>query len=335
MGSVTKQQANRPAPKDTKGLKVLQVVDSPHSAIRTLANQIVRHTRDKATIETVVFHPKRPDKAQLDQIQRLWLWCDIVDIQYWKSGSKIRELFPKLWDRRKKILTHYNSYNLHEEKWEDYEVVNVVNGFQQKELPQARMMPLAIDMDFFAFNRGNYTVDPVVNMSVSRIEGKKGVVEVAKACNELGYKLLLVGRVSDAKYIEQVKAAGGKSLEFRNNVSDSEVRKAYYESAIHVCNSVDNFESGTMPILEAMACGTPVLTRKVGHVPDIYNGSNMRLNEASCEDVESIKAHLKEMMDGRNYRIGIRNVARESISDRTDKKRAELYLNLYREVLKK
>jgi glycosyltransferase involved in cell wall biosynthesis len=172
-------------------------------------------------------------------------------------------------------------------------------------------------------------------MSVSRIEGKKGVVEVAKACNELGYKLLLVGRVSDAKYIEQVKAAGGKSLEFRNNVSDSEVRKAYYESAIHVCNSVDNFESGTMPILEAMACGTPVLTRKVGHVPDIYNGSNMRLNEASCEDVESIKAHLKEMMDGRNYRIGIRNVARESISDRTDKKRAELYLNLYREVLKK
>jgi len=61
----------------------------------------------------------------------------------------------------------------------------------------------------------------------------------------------------------------------------------------------------------------------------------MRLNEASCEDVESIKAHLKEMMDGRNYRIGIRNVARESITDRNDKKRAELYLNLYREVLKK
>jgi glycosyltransferase involved in cell wall biosynthesis/frataxin-like iron-binding protein CyaY len=667
MGSIRKQQANRPAPKVTPrketGLKILQIVDSPHSAIRTLANQIVRHTRDKATIETVVFHPKRPDKAQLDQIQQLWLWCDMVDVQYWKSGAKIRELFPKLWDRRKKILTHYNPYNLHEEKWEDYEVVNVVNGFQKKELPNARMMPLAIDMDFFAFNRSNYTLDPTVNMSVSRIEGKKGVVEVAKACNELGYKLLLVGRVSDANYIEQVKAAGGKALEFRNNVSDSEVRKAYYESAIHVCNSVDNFESGcydnqteiltdqgwklfsdlnktekvatlnpetnkleyhkpykyieqeghkelycvenrsvsfavtanhnmwvssrttgknrlplskpyrfvradklpsnfkiqrtcdwqgetnkpvnwfrfmgiylaegsldhcsknyyrihitaykkrirqlieellddmnfdyeinksgfrikgenelalylktfgnapykyvpeeilnaqsemieefltwfaygdggiwngarkfytsskkladniqeclfkigksgnisirdrrgekrfiqdhwavcneleytiyervkkcesyirrdmdisikpydgkvycvevknhillirrngkpmfcgnTMPILEAMACGTPVLTRKVGHVPDIYNGSNMRLNEASCEDVESIKAHLKEMMDGRNYRIGIRNVARESIADRNDKKRAELYLDLYREVLKK
>jgi len=335
MGSFRKQQTNRPTPPTSKNMKILQIVDSPHSAIRTLANQIIRHNRGKAEIQLVVFHPKRPDKSQLQQIQDLWLWADLVDVQYWKSGSKVREMFPKLWDRRKKILTHYNPYNLHEEKWEDYSVVNVVNGFQQKELPEARMMPLAIDMDFFAFNRSNYTVDPIVNMSVSRIEGKKGVVEVAKACNELGYKLLLVGRVSDAKYIQQVKDAGGKSLEFRNNVSDSEVRKAYYESAIHVCNSVDNFESGTMPVLEAMACGTPVLTRLVGHIPDIYNGSNLHINKNSCEDVENIKLCLKEMMDGRNYRITMRNTARDSIADRTDKKRAERYFDLYKEVLGK
>ena len=335
MGSIRKQQTDWAVPPDTKGLKILQVVDSPYSAIRTLAHQIARHNRDKATFETVVFHPKRPDKSQLDQIQKLWVWCDLVDIQYWKSGAKIKELFPKIWDRKKKILTHYNPYNLHEDNWEDYEVVNVVNGFQKKELPQARLMPLTIDMDFFAFNRSNYTTEPIVNMSVSRIEGKKGVVEVAKACKELGFKLILVGRVSDAKYIGQVKEAGGKHLEFRNNVSDSEVRKAYYESAIHVCNSVDNFESGTMPVLEAMACGTPVLTRQVGHIPDIYNGSNLRINESSCDDVESLKSHLKEMMDGRNYRITMRNLARDSIADRTDKNRAESYWQLYQEVLQK
>jgi glycosyltransferase involved in cell wall biosynthesis len=645
MPSIRKQKINRIPLKQTKELKVLQIVDSPHSAIKTLANQIVRHNRGKAIIQTVVFHPKRPDRMQIEQIQKLWPWCDIVDIQYWKSGSKIRELFPKLWDHKKKILTHYNPYNLHEEKWNDYEVVNVVNTFQKKELPNARLIPLAIDMDFFAFNKNNYTNDAIVNMSVSRIEGKKGIVEVAKACNELNYKFILVGRVSDSKYIEQVKIAGGKLLEFRNNVSELEVKNAYYQSAIHVCNSVNNFESGcydeqteiltdegwkffknlhkkekvatlnpktnfleyhlpykyvvqdskelyylknknlsfsvtgnhnmwvsqptknkkrnrffkkyefiradelpnnfkvkrnclwsgsslkdrnwfrfiaiylakgslnqkseneyfiniisnkskqkkiieyllkdlkfkyeknkngfsiydqidlakylkqfgnesdrfvpeeilfassemiaefltwfsygqikqnkrnrifysnskklidnlqeclikigkngnifiqnftytlkeinknqenlirrptqifmksyvgkvycvevenhillvrrngkamfcgnTMPILEAMACGTPVLTRNLGHVPDIFNGSNMRINESSCEDVESIKFHLKEMMIDRDYRINMRNKGRESIIDRTDKKRAEIYFDLYREVTKK
>lgn len=316
-------------------MKILQIVDAPHTAIATLAHQIVRHNQGKAEIRLIPFHPKKPDKKSIKDVQDSWIWADMVDMQYWKSASKIREMFPKLWDRRKKILTHYNPYNLHEEKWEDYAKVVVVNGFQHKELPEARIIPLCINMEFFAFNRSNYTVDPIINMSVSRIEGKKGVVEVAKACNELGYKFLLVGRVSDAKYIQQVKDAGGKMLDFRNNVADSEVRKAYYDSAIHVCNSVDNFESGTMPIMEAMACGTPVLTRLIGHVPDIYNGNNMHINKNSCEDVENIKTCLKEMMDGRNYRINMRIEARKSIEHRTDKWRAEQYFNLYQEVLSK
>lgn len=312
-------------------MKILQITPVLPSAITILAKQIVRHNKDHE-IKLVTFHPKRPDQSEIDQVRKLWQWCDLVDIQYWKSGAKIRETIPNLWKSRKKILSHYNPYNLTEETWEDYDMNVVVNNYQHGILPHAKLVPLCIDLDFFKFNRSNYTTEPIVNMSVSRIESKKGVIQIALACNDLGYKFLLVGRISDGQYMESVKKAAGSSLIFRNNVSDADVKKSYYESAVHVCNSKPDFESGTMPVLEAMACGVPVLTRRVGHVPDIYNGKNMHILETSHEDVDNIKVQLKQMMDDRRYRISLRNNAVESIKDRSDKWRAEQYRKLYEEL---
>lgn len=224
-------------------MKILQITEVWPSAITRMAKQIGRHNKD-VDLKLVTFHPKKPDAKEKEQIKTLWKWADLIDIQYWKSGAKIKELFPDLWKTKKKMLTHYNPYNLLEDKWEDYTKVIVVNNYQQSVLPHAKLIPLCIDLDFYPFNRSNYTTEPIVNMSVNRIEGKKGVIEVAQSCSDLGYRFLLVGRVSDGTYMERVKKAGGQFLEFRQSVSDEDVRKAYYDSAIHVCNSIDNFESG-------------------------------------------------------------------------------------------
>jgi glycosyltransferase involved in cell wall biosynthesis len=311
-------------------MKIVQIVPVLPSAITIQARGILKHNKD-FDIKLVTLHPKRPDKREIDQLVELWKWADVIDVQYWKSGAKFRELRPDLWNKKKKILTHYNPYNLKEETWEDYAIQVVVNSTQAKELPTARVIPLTIDLDFFKFGK-IYTTEPIVNMTVSRIEGKKGVEEVAQACKELEYKLLVVGRVSDGNYMDRVKNAGGKFLTFRNNVSDREVRQGYYESAIHVCNSVPNFESGTMPILEAMACGVPVLTQNVGHVPDLNNGSNMRVMDGGHENVESIKEHLKELMSGRRTRVKIRDEAAKTVQNRDDKIRAAAYRKLYEEL---
>jgi hypothetical protein len=99
-------------------------------------------------------------------------------------------MYPSEFHSKPKILTHYNPYNLNEEKWEEYKFVCVVNNYQKSILQNALMMPLCIDTSFFKFNRSNYTIEPIVNMSVNRIEGKKGVYEVAKACKELNYKFI-------------------------------------------------------------------------------------------------------------------------------------------------
>lgn len=311
-------------------MKILQIVPAWPTAITVLAKQILRHNRD-IDIKLVTFHPKRPDKKEIGQILDLWPKSDLIDMQYWKSGAKIKELFPDLWPKKRKILTHYNPYNLHEDSWEDYKEVIVVNNFQKTELPNARLLPLSVDLKFFSFNRSNYTTEPIVNMSVSRIEGKKGVAEVAQACAELKYKFILVGRIADGGYMKRVQKSGGEYLDFRNNVDDNKLKIAYHQSAVHVCNSIDGFESGTLPVLESMACGLPVLSRLVGHVPDIYNGKNIHILPNQPEDIESIKENLTHMMQDRRYRIQLRLEAEQNVQERSDVTRAASYRKLYEE----
>lgn len=309
-------------------LKVLAITDTNKSAIFRLTNQIKKYSSE-IEMKIVDFHPKKPDSKQIENFKNGVKWCDIIDVQYWKSGSKIKEMFPELWKSKKKILTHHNPYNLHEENWIEYKKIIVLNKTQQSQLPNSIWIPHCIDMNFFKFNE-NYSKEKIVNMTVARIEGKKGVYEVAKACAELGYKFLLVGRISKQDYYDKIsKEFGQGNFEFRNNVTEDLLLKSYYESAIHVCNSVDNFESGTMPILEAISCGVPVVTRKIGHIPDIFNGENLSILDCQPENTEVIKNNIKDLMEDLPKRLEMRKKAIESISDRTPERFSKDYLKVY------
>jgi len=312
-------------------MNVLIITPKTPSAITTLAKAVEKHC-PHFDIKVWDFHPKRPSLDQLSETPKLLEWADLVDVEYWKSGAKIKELWPDLFAKPKKILTHHNPYDLHKESWEEYDAVVVKNKTQQAALPRAYHIPHGIDLRFYKFNP-KLTREKTVNMCVARIEGKKGVREVAQACRELGYKFLLVGRVSNTDYMRQVEEVGGKALEFYENVSEEKKLEIYYQSGVHVCNSVDNFESGTMPILEAMACGVPVLTRVVGLVPDIYNGKNMVIRQGPPEDVEGLKKDLQEMMENYDWRLKLRDYAWETVKNFGERRMARRYSSLYYQVL--
>lgn len=293
--------------------KIALITDTTQSAIARLANGLNSPDIDYRKSS---FHPKKPNHAEIDAVKKLFNWADLIHIQYWKSGSKIKEMFPVMWDSKPKILTHYNPYNLHEENWSDYKKLVVVNQTQQKGLPQATLIPLCIDTSFFKYNPKYVKRQNIVHMSVARIEGKKGVKEVAQACGDLGYKFILVGRPSDPQYVKSVLDVGKGMIDYRQNISDEALRSSYYQSAIHVCNSVDNFESGTMPVLEAMSCGIAVLARPVGHVPDLYNGNNLELLECEHNNVECLKVALANLMSDRTKRLEMIQEALITVKDR-------------------
>lgn len=312
-------------------LKVVSIVDKTGTALDRLAQGVAKY-HDNLAYSVLAVHPKRPDPEQLLSFEQDAQAADIIDFQYYRTAEMLMQRYPWLKDK-KLVLTHNNPYAIYEGDWKLYDAVVANNQTMQKNLREhtdreIEHIPLAADTDFWVYNQ-DWQPNKRVLMVANRIESKKGIVQVAKAARELGLSLALVGNVSDRNYLHEVAQAAG-NLEFFENVTDEQLRGLYYESAVHVCNSRDNFESGTLPILEAALCGTPVLTRNVGHVPDFYNGENLKILEGDPDDVEGIKKALSEMLADtkalETQRAGAWNTAKNFNFER----RAYLYQKLYR-----
>ena len=308
-------------------MKILLTHPKLSSALGRLALDMVKYNPHH-DIRLAEVHPKRPDERQLQNFIELYDWCDVWDCQYWKTGKKLKEIFGEKITTKPTILAHHNPYDLLAEEWKDYTINVVSNSSQKKVLPYARQIPLTIDLENFPWNQ-EYTERKTVMMVAQRIEGSKGIEPVARACRELGYQFILVGEVSDANYFQEIVKHG---ITFLEKISDEELLEAYKGAAIHVCNSKDNFESGTLPILEAMAVGVPVLTRRVGHVPDLDNEKNMVVREGDPEDVEELKALIAGLMEDRERRLQMREEAWHTVRNLGAERRARAYSGLYYEL---
>lgn len=308
-------------------------MDKEDTAIDRLAKGVAPY-HPNLNYQVVAVHPKRPDVEQLRRFQELALSTDVFDWQYFRTSEMLRKMFPFINDR-KHILTHQNPYSIYESDWNSYDVVIANNKtiFEKlKKITQARVefIPLAVEHKFWKFNP-EYKFDRSILMVANRIESKKGILPVAVAAKEIGAKFILVGSVSDGGYFNEIMDTG--NVEFHEKITDEALRDLYYRAGVHVCNSVDDFESGTMPILEAMYCGTPVLTRKVGHVPDLYNEKNMMIQTEESDAVEYIAPRLNALLGDHEKLKDLRNNAWDTVKSRNFERRAYSYQQLYRSVM--
>lgn len=321
--------------------RVTCVVDKEGTALDRLGKGVApyMHSMD---YNVVAVHPKRPSAHQLEKFKKLAMTSDVIDYQYFKTAEMLRSKFDWL-KKIPSILTHNNPYSITEGDWNDYDVVvgnnrEIFSKLQDITTSRVEYIPLTVEPYQWPYQE-KLTDKKVVIMVANRIESKKGILPVAKACKELGIKMNLVGAVSQPDYFQEVIDTG--VVHFAQEVTNDELTKLYHESSLHICNSVDGFESGTMPILESMFAGIPVLTRKVGHVPDIIKEdtvqkkktiTNMFINEGDTEDVDNLCNLITEAFSDRNRLERMRQEAWLSIKDRNFDRRAYAYKRLYREL---
>lgn len=334
-------------------MKVLIVSITPKSAVDRLSEKIKKYN-PHIDITILPFHPKRFSKRDLATFKHYADKVDLIHFQYYKSAIKLLEIFPELKDKAT-ILTLHNPYayedywkkNLNSNiKYSDFTNIVVKNETQQKEVPNSILIRHGIDLNEFKFNE-NYCPKSkgdekgcrscshkchTVGMVAFRIEKNKGIKEVAQACKELGYKFILVGHVSKASYFKELMEVN-PDIDFREDISDEKLKQAYKDMAVLVCNSRDGFESGTMPILEAMAIGTPVLTRYVGLVPDAYNTVNMMLRRGAHDDIKDLKNSLRKLMSNRKLRLRIREAAWTTVRNYDIRRMARKYSWVYNRTL--
>lgn len=312
--------------------KVVAISDKTGTAIDRLCKVVEPYHKN---IEYVVIdvHPKRPDATQLARVEQECRTADVIDYQYFRTAEALRSRYDWLKDIPS-VLTHNNPYSIKESDWNSYQAVignnkSITADLQKITSSRVEHIPIVVDPFFWQFN-DNYKFNKSVIMVANRIESKKGILPVALACKKLGIKMQLVGAISQPDYFREIIDTG--VVHFAQECTDEELRAMYYEAGVHVCNSIDNFESGTMPILESIYCGVPVITRKIGHVPDFADDSIV-INDHDSEDVDHLVDIIDKLLCDTKKLENMRQQAWYSIKHINPERRAYMYQRLYRELL--
>jgi glycosyltransferase involved in cell wall biosynthesis len=150
----------------------------------------------------------------------------------------------------------------------------------------------------------------------SKAMAKKGIELIEKACLLTETKLIKV----DRQAVEALASGNLLSLE--------EIRdQVYHQSSVYICAS--EFEGTPNPALEALSCGLPVISTRVGNMPEILiDGVNGYLVDRSVESIARALIKIKTL----NHEMLASN-ARKSIEQGwTWKQKVENYIQMFRNI---
>lgn len=154
---------------------------------------------------------------------------------------------------------------------------------------------------------------------VGHVIPTKGVYELVQACNTIdGIELHIVGRVDSNVKSELLQIASnkinGQWLNICDEVSHELVINEMMSSSIFILPSYT--EGFPNVILEAMACGCPIIATKVGAIPEMLDIDNnpcgIGINPQSPEEIYDAITLLQKNEDMRQQ---LGNKARERVNE--------------------
>ncbi|MCD4761597.1 glycosyltransferase family 4 protein [bacterium] len=168
----------------------------------------------------------------------------------------------------------------------------------------------------------------------------KGLSVFIKALTLLpndNWRLKIVGEGNRRKtYEKEIFAAGlGDKIEFLGGVSDEKLPTVYQVADIFVLPSINTNEAFGLVLLEAMACGLPVLTSSLPGVRSVFKDGIEGLL-AKPGDAHDLSNKIKKLLDNKRLRESMGQAGRELVEKKyTWKLSGEKLLNLYENLLNK
>jgi glycosyltransferase involved in cell wall biosynthesis len=214
-----------------------------------------------------------------------------------------------------RILPVYQKYN-HEAHY-----VAISEADRHPTLDYAATIHHGIEMDRFPLNPqpGEYL------LFYGRIHPDKGTATAIEVARRAGLPLVLAGIVQDTGYFDQEVEPylDGERVLYLGPVT-REQGAELLGGARALLHLIDFDEPFGLSVVEAMACGTPVITHRRGSMPEIVvDGVNGFMVESADEAVEAVLAS-----------VGLdRGQVRATVEQRFDRARmVGEYLSLYRRL---
>lgn len=175
-------------------------------------------------------------------------------------------------------------------------------------------IPNGVDTDFFEPKdtiklREQYDLKENVVVAVSRLVEYKGHGVLVQAVNEMEDTSLVIA--GDGQYKEELEEIAGPDVHFAGRVDEEEL--PYYYSLGDVFSLPTFGEGMPLSILEAMACGTPVVSTQVGAIPDVVAEDVGRV--VPPRDKDALQDALKELLSDREQLKKMSDTCRERAVD--------------------
>ncbi len=185
---------------------------------------------------------------------------------------QIYDLFPEvplvsISDRQRAPMPHLNY------------AATILHG-----MPRDLLRPVADGQDYFAF--------------LGRISPEKGIEAAIRIASAAGVKLVVAAKVGeeDAPYYAEVIAPllEGDAVEFIGEIDDSQ-KPAFLSDAKALLFPIDWPEPFGLVMIEAMACGCPVIAFRKGSVPEVIEDGHTGFIVDTVDEAVSACARLPEL----------------------------------------
>lgn len=204
-------------------------------------------------------------------------------------------------------------------------------------VPQAhmRLVPLGVDTRFF-HPRPHLGKRPGSIVAVASADSPmKGVATllraVAKVATEREVRLTVVSRPTPGgpteKLVDELGLAD--TVNFVHGISDEELGELIATSEISVVPSL--YEGFSLPAVEHMACGTPLVASRTGALPEVVGDAAIQVTPG---DPEELAAVLRRLLDSPAEREAVGRKGYERVLERyTWNVVARRTVEIYREAI--